>query len=619
MKKTFLFLFLILLMGGLAQPVSAQINPATFSQNLGKHPRLFMKSGQEIALWKGIQADPYWLAMHQRLMRETDSILRQPLPQHIKLGKRLLQVSRSVLHNIFFLSYAYRMTHDSRYAVRAEQEMLTVAQFKDWNPSHFLDVGEMMMAMGIGYDWLYDVLPEASRKIISEATIQLGLKESERVKSSWVKGDNNWNQVCHGGTVVAALAFAENDPSLSASLINRAIQNVPIALAAYAPDGAYPEGSGYWEYGTSYTVAMLDALESCFSNDFGLSKSPGFMASALYAQQMITPTLAAYAYSDNGTSSSFSSTVFYFYQKTHDPRLLYYQRALFVKDQKKKVPSYAKNRFAPFAILWGIRGGALLQEAKVPEQLFYMAKGENPVVVMRSDWKDEKSIYLAIKGGCAHTNHAHMDAGSFYFESRGVKWALDLGGENYTNIEAQGVDLWNRSQGSERWKVFRYNNFAHNTLSVNHQLFNVTGKAAWTDTCSDPMKMSVRADMTPVLRDAVQEAYRTCSLLNKSVAQITDQMIIGENKATVTWNMMTEATGIEQIAPQVIKLTKGKEVLYLKIELPFAFRFSTAEAKPATDYENPNKGIKFVRFEFEAPAKSRFSIQVQLSAQDPTK
>ncbi len=58
-------------------------------------------------------------------------------------GKRLLSVSRLVLKRIFYLSYAYRMTKEEKYAYRATQEMLSVSRFPDWNPSHFLDVGEM--------------------------------------------------------------------------------------------------------------------------------------------------------------------------------------------------------------------------------------------------------------------------------------------------------------------------------------------------------------------------------------------------------------------------------------------------------------------------------------------
>jgi len=76
--------------------------------------------------------------------------LRNHLWNVSKEGKRLLAISRIALKRIYYLSYAYRMTGERKYALRAEQEMLAVSRFTDWNPTHFLDVGEMVMALAIG-------------------------------------------------------------------------------------------------------------------------------------------------------------------------------------------------------------------------------------------------------------------------------------------------------------------------------------------------------------------------------------------------------------------------------------------------------------------------------------
>lgn len=596
--------------------LQAAENPLV-GKTLEPHPRLFLKAGEETLLRQRIQADPYWLNLHQRILTECDTLLTQAPQQRVKIGKRLLQTSRSMLRNIFFLSYAYRLTEDLRYAQRAEQEMLAAARFSDWNPSHFLDVGEMMMGLGIGYDWLYGVLPPASRTEIAEAMYRLGLRESEKTKASWVKGDNNWNQVCHGGTVVAALALWETYPVLGAALVKRAIENVPYALKAYAPDGAYPEGAGYWEYGTSYTVAMLDALESCFGQDYGLSRSPGFLASALYAQQMITPTLGIFSYADNSPSAAFSPTVFFFYKKSQDPRLLFHQRALYLQEQKKVEPGYARHRFLPFALIWGVQASASLQHPPVPEQLFYMAGGENPVAVMRSGWNDRSAIYFGVKGGRANTNHAHMDAGSFYFQSKGVKWALDLGAENYTNIEAQGIGLWDRKQNSERWKVYRYNNFVHNTLTVNQQWHKVSGEATFTDTSSDVRQMKARLDLSPVFEGQLEHINRTCLFTDTSVAVVRDDLRTNEQAATIVWNMLTEATAIVRLSPTLIKLSKGKQDLFMQVQATDAFEWATGPATPTTTYENPNKGIQFLRLIFEVPAHTRCNIQVSFYASKP--
>ena len=88
-------------------------------------------------------------------MELCDRTLTEPPVERIKEGKRLLAISRIALKRIYYLSYAYRMTGDRKYALRAEQEMLAVSRFTDWNPTHFLDVGEMVMALAIGYSWLY--------------------------------------------------------------------------------------------------------------------------------------------------------------------------------------------------------------------------------------------------------------------------------------------------------------------------------------------------------------------------------------------------------------------------------------------------------------------------------
>jgi hypothetical protein len=57
-----------------------------------------------------------------------------------------------------------------------------------------------------------------------------------------VDGDFNWNQVCHSGLVVGALAIAEREPELARRIVDRAVRYVPKAGAVYAPDGSTPKG-----------------------------------------------------------------------------------------------------------------------------------------------------------------------------------------------------------------------------------------------------------------------------------------------------------------------------------------------------------------------------------------
>ena len=135
----------------------------------------------------------------------------------------------------------------------------------------------MTMAMSIGYDWLYNDLSETSIAIIKEAIIKKGIEPSlDEKNNSWLKVTHNWNQVCNAGMTYGALAIYEDNPQLAKQIINRAINSIVLPMKDYSPDGAYPEGYGYWGYGTSFNVMFISAIEKAFKKDFGLSGNPAF-------------------------------------------------------------------------------------------------------------------------------------------------------------------------------------------------------------------------------------------------------------------------------------------------------------------------------------------------------
>ena len=112
----------------------------------------------------------------------------------------------------------------------------------------------------------------------------------------------------------------------------------------------------------------------------------------------------------------------------------------------------------------------------------YSGGGEVPVVLMRTDWTNsDTDRYLGLKGGQANSSHGHMDAGSFVYDALGLRWSEDVTRESYAKVEnalkAAGGSFWNMGQNSLRWQVWRLNNRAHSTLTVNDSDHLVT-KAA---------------------------------------------------------------------------------------------------------------------------------------------
>ena len=131
----------------------------------------------------------------------------------------------------------------------------------------------MTMALAIGYDWLYHYLSEESRNKIATAIYEKGLRPSENDKHAWFfKADHNWNQVCNAGMIYGALAIMDRSPEYCQALIEKCLKSNPIAQKCYEPDGGYPEGAGYWDYGTSFEVMLVAALQSALGTDAGIKK-----------------------------------------------------------------------------------------------------------------------------------------------------------------------------------------------------------------------------------------------------------------------------------------------------------------------------------------------------------
>ncbi|MCL4195510.1 MAG: hypothetical protein KJZ87_27480, partial [Thermoguttaceae bacterium] len=108
-----------------------------------EHPRLLASKAELAALRQSGGNDPLARMVAQAIIREATSLERQEPVRRMLEGRRLLGVSRQAVGRVLTLATAYHLTGDRQHADRCEREMLAAARFTDWNPSHFLDVGEM--------------------------------------------------------------------------------------------------------------------------------------------------------------------------------------------------------------------------------------------------------------------------------------------------------------------------------------------------------------------------------------------------------------------------------------------------------------------------------------------
>lgn len=572
------------------------------------HPRLLATRDQLTNLKNTLDADPLRKDLAQAVVEEATRLRDVPPIERKLIGRRLLDKSRTCVERVVNLSMAYYLTGDRKHVERCQQEMLTAARFSDWHPEHFLDTAEMTFALAIGYDWLYDQLDPAARTEIREAIVSKGLRlQFDTEFTRWVKMTNNWGQVCHGGITCGALAVMEDEPDLAARTVESALTNVVASMKAFAPHGSYPEGPGYWSYGTTYNVMLISALESALGSDFGLTKAPGFSETGAYPALACGPSGLFFNYADGGAGRGPQPLRFWFAARYHRPDWLHDERNLWERTLAKSNPGGRSGlgRTGPLALLWI----EPTDDVASHMPLNFQSEGTTPIAIHRSSWNDDEAMFLGVKAGSPSGPHGHMDIGSFVLDSDRVRWAVDLGAEDYNGIEQRGMDLWGHAQNGDRWRIFRLSSLSHNTLSIDGGLQFAAGKAP-LEFVDDPERPFSIVDMSGVYKDQAQTVKRGFAMLPSNEVLIQDELTGLKPGARVRWGMVTPGAP-EKLGDRDLVLKQHDKTLKLTLREPQAATWSQVEtAQPPHEWDSPNPGTRMVAFEATAPESGKLTLAV---------
>lgn len=556
-------------------------------------PRLVLTSPIEKQLKEKLRNDPVVKNYYAAMQLNAKDILTKPALNYNMIGRRLLNTSREMLRRMSILSMVYRIDRDPDVLKKINEELLAVCNFSDWNPSHYLDVAEMALAVAIAVDWTGSYLPKNTVDIAIQSLIEKGINPSfGNSEPGWVKGNNNWNQVCNGGMIAAAIVIGDKHPELAAKTIKRSLDGMPFALKEYAPSGVYPEGATYWDYGTSFTCITASMLKSAFGTDFGISQYPSFLESANFRMLSVAPSGWYFNFADCGDreGSNGDITLAWFAKETGNQ--LYLEKNRFLKPPETMG---GLSRLAGAGLVW-LAEFTPSKNTSLPQS--WLGDGSNPIVIFRGPDNDPHKYYFGGKGGRGNLNHGNLDAGSFVFELDGVRWAVDPGNQDYNELEQAGFDLWNQTQNSPRWTLLTKGNQGHSTLTVDDARFVVNATAPVTGFNSGNNPGAV-VDLTPVFGSRMKSAVRTFTKDSEHSLLIEDNLVLGDSTRSITWAMMTTADVIPAQDGAILQQS-GKE-LHLKIISPAEIGASIIMMDPAPlmlDRKIP--GLK--RIEIRIPA-----------------
>jgi len=574
------------------------------------HPRLFADARGFAALKARLGKEEFLTAGAEFIRATADACLETKPCERIKEGKRLLGVSRTALYRINTLALAYRLYGNKAHLDRAIAEMRAVCAFSDWNPSHFLDVAEMTLAVATGYDWLYNDMDEATRKEIAAGLRRCGL-DASRKDLWWIRAHNNWGQVCHAGILAGALALAEENPAETACFVQRCVDFLPISMKALAPNGNYPEGPVYWSYGMEFNVVAVALLEGTLGSDFGLTSMPGFAETGAYPDLVTGPSGMTFNYADNSPQRDTCCAQWWFAKRFNRPDILaYFERAAFLRhiSNRESINCAVGNRMLPYALFWiqdvpeGIKPNA---------PLVWDGKGPVPITIQRSSWDDETALFVGLKGGSPWGPHGHMDGGSFVLDSGKVRWAVDVGVEPYHRIEAMGLNLWSNAQNSDRWKLFRLGTWAHNVPMIDGCQQWVKGSAKVKEVKRDGAASVVTLDLSSLYTNATSVIRRGEMAASGRSYTLRDTFTGVRPGGKIRWAMMTRAEPTVE-GDKVTLRQAGKSMTLVQCGAQKGV-WTIGDGQGPNKWDSPNPGCRQLMFTVPATADGTAEIAVKFS------
>jgi hypothetical protein len=437
----------------------------------------------------------------------------------------------------------------------------------------------MTHAFAIGYDWLYDVWNEEQRALLRRAMVEKGLEpalQSYRGQARfgwWVRAYHNWNQVCNGGIGIGALALAEAMPDLAREILHHALTSLTRPMSRFAPDGAWAEGPGYWNYATSYNVLFLAALQTALGTDFGFSTWEGFAETGLFPIHMTGPTGLTFNFADAHAGTIRAPQMFWLARRFNRPLYAWYER------------QHARPHPLDL-ILFDARGQGPAPSGEPLDKYFRRVE----VVTLRSAWEDPKALFVGLKAGDNKANHSHLDLGTFVLDALGHRWALDLGSDNY-NLPGYF--------GRQRWTYYRLRAEGHNTLVIHPDQGpdqNPRAEARIVRFESQPQRAFAVADLTPAYAAHAQRVWRGVALLDRRRVLVQDEVSTKE-PTDVWWFLHTRAAiELEKGGRRAVLREEG-ERLEARLLAPRGARFSVMEAEPLPTSPHPerqgeNRGVR---------------------------
>ena len=436
-----------------------------------KHPRImatdetFERIRKETGIVPSEDYQPLKAAWLESIKSQAKTWTETPLPSYGPTDHiRMRQHSGILYSTAGFNSFLYKVTGDETYAENAWNIIETMCSdaFPDWNPIHLLDTGQIMNGMALSYDWLYDWMDEKQKAFMRRAIVDKGMKvmcdiyDGKPVYSSWSENprsyyffdqSDNWNFVCCGGALMAALAIYDDcegeDRQKCEQVLEDSIKAISYGVTCMSPSGDWYEGPAYARLTNETLTEACASLITSAGTDYGILDTPGVLESS----EVPFALIGEYSFNISNAGESKAYEI-------PNTRELFFYADYFDRDDfaNQRFLLMSENNLEPC-----FRDMIYCTHSFEPERIslktdYYLKTSE--IVTMRNADVKKGLIFAGLHGGQNQPAQGHLDIGEFVIDSFGDRFASDLGLEDY-NLQIPYYEKYrNRAEG-------------HNTLVIN--------------------------------------------------------------------------------------------------------------------------------------------------------
>lgn len=396
--------------------------------------------------------------------------------------------------NMPYLSFAYEITGDEKYFLKAKELMLKYCSYSRWYGKGSIGKGELNTGhflTGMSYGWaaFSHKFTENEKKYIAERIYTLGIRAQlddwllpgTKIHCFDTMG-HNWWPVCVSSGALAAITMSGYLPD-GRTLADKAAEGLrewfyyegnPINMKpATLDNGAFYESVGYYNYALFEYLRFSEAYLAVtgkppFADEEIIRNSAEFFINTFYPSSK-GDYIVGFGDADD---TQFSSSVPLMLSRYPDIGILRF----YINNRKHSENSDVLLKLIRFEQLY------LLPE-KIPEKLSVCYKNIGWSVFR--DSFEEDSTLLAVKCGDSW-NHAHCDAGHFIFFRNGIpeifdssccSYGNDIYRDYYVQSKAHNVVLCN-GKG-------QFPDDHHHHVRPKGELHNFTDKGDFRYVCAD--------------------------------------------------------------------------------------------------------------------------------------